>query len=290
MADDTYQQAQAAFDAGNVEQAYARAMQALAARPQDVPLLKLAARCSVELGKDDAASLLRRVVTVQPADADAWRDLAAAAVDAGDLPEAARALREVVRLRPDDTAALVDLAHTIYAQGQVDEAISVLAQVVGREPGNLAALRSLAEMHRKSGDLQAAARMATQITEWRHDDVLALIDLAEINLALGNIQEAVAANARLRIADTEPGHDVYAYHGMILGEMLRERWRQALDLAIDATRIDRYDLTTQVLAFIVGRVFGQSERTAPTWEEVQAALAEEAADHRRLHVEALTAW
>ena len=39
--------------------------------------------------------------------------------------------------------------------------------------------------------------------------------------------------------DDDPEHEVYAYHGMIQAEMTRDRWRRALDLAIDATRVDR---------------------------------------------------
>ena len=45
--------------------------------------------------------------------------------------------------------------------------------------------------------------------------------------------------------------------------MRRERWRRALDLAVDATRVDRLGRTTDVLAFVVAQVFGAADRPAP---------------------------
>jgi hypothetical protein len=70
--------------------------------------------------------------------------------------------------------------------------------------------------------------------------------------------------------------------------MRRERWRRALDLAVDATRVDRLGRTTDVLAFVVAKVFGTTEdRPVPTAEEVTSALAASRAEHRRLHEDSL---
>ena len=56
--------------------------------------------------------------------------------------------------------------------------------------------------------------------------------------------------------------------------MRRERWRRALDLAVEATRVDRLGRTTDVLAFVVAQVFGEPDRPAPPREEVERALAD----------------
>ena len=69
---------------------------------------------------------------------------------------------------------------------------------------------------------------------------------------------------------------------MIEAEIRRERWRRALDLAIEATRVDRYGRTTDVLAFVVAQVFGQPTAPRPTRAEVDEALAASRAEHRRL--------
>jgi hypothetical protein len=75
---------------------------------------------------------------------------------------------------------------------------------------------------------------------------------------------------------------------MIEAELRRERWRSALDLAVDATRVDRLGRTTDVLAFVVAEVFGASDdRPAPGRAEVEQALASSRAEHRRLHQEAV---
>lgn len=287
MADESRNQAQAFFDAGDFRRCRELALRGLEAQPDDIRLLRLAGRCSLELDLDDATEYLRQVVKLVPDDFAAWGDLGTALVDEGNMPEAAEAFRQVIRLHPDDVTALINLGHTVYALGQTDDAISYLSRAAQREPGNLTALRSLAWMYRHAGQPQAALDSAMQIARGHPDDVLATIDIADLNLALGNWDEAVAGFSRLRSIDAESGHEVYAYHGMIEAELQRQRWRRALDLAIDATRVDRYDLTTQLLAFVVAQVFGESDRPAPTRAEVDAALAEERAQHRRFHSEEL---
>ena len=287
VADDAFRQAQGYYDRGNWRRCRELALQGLDERPDDVRFLRLAGRCSLELDLDDAAAYLRRVVTLAPDDVEAWHDLGVALVDAGQMPEAADALRQAVQLNPDDATSLVDLGHALYTLGQSEEAIAVLTRAAQRDPDDTTALRSLVEMYRGAGQLSAALDVAGQIAARQPDDVLATLDVADLNLALGNLDDAAAAYHRLRSIDPEPGHEVYAYHGMIQVEIRRQRWRRALSLAIDATRGDRYDVTTELLAFLAAQLFGEGDRPAPPWEEVDAALADEQAEHRRLHTEAL---
>ena len=112
-------------------------------------------------------------------------------------------------------------------------------------------------------------------------------ECAELNLALGRAENAALEYSRLTAIDDEPEHEVYAYHGMIQAELQRKQWRRALDLAIEATRIDRYGRTTDLLAYVVTEVFGKADRPAPTREEIDAALTASQAEHRRLHTETL---
>lgn len=294
MTDDSFQQAQAYYTAGNFERCRELVLQGLSARPDDVELLKLAGKCSLELDLSDAAAYLQRVVNRSPDDVDAWHDLGNALVDEGQLPEAVQALREAARLRPTDAGVLIDLGHIQYVLGETDEAISSLSQAAQREPGNLAILRSLVDMYRRAGRAPEALDVAKHMVDLQPEDVLATMDLADLNLELGKYDDAVRAYHQLReidrgITEQDPvDHEVYAYHGMIQVEMQRERWRRALDLAVDATRVDRYGLTTDLLAFAVAQVFGSSDRPVPTRAEIDAALAAEQAEHRRLHTEALT--
>lgn len=288
---DAYRQAHAYYNAGNYSRCREVALEALNTSAEDVRLLQLAGRASLELGRDDATVYLQKVVNLQPDDVEAWQDLGDALIDEGRLPEAVDVLRESVRLRPTSSAALVDLGHTLHALGHTDEAIVYLQRAAEAEPGNLSTLRSLVDMYRRLGRLDEALEVARQIVDLRPEDVLATMDVADLSRDLGHFDAAMRAYHRLREIDTDQtpiDHEVYAYHSMIQTEMQRERWRRVLDLAIDATRVDRYGLTTDVLSFAVAQVFGASDRPAPARAEIDAALALEQAEHRHLHTEALS--
>jgi tetratricopeptide (TPR) repeat protein len=270
-----------------LEQAHEAALQSLARDPDDVEALRAAGRTALELGAPDALDHLRRAVELAPDDGAAWYDLGAGLADYGQLPDAVEAFGTAVQLRPDDLTALIDLAHTTYAIGRVDDAIALLEQAVERDPGNAAALRSLVEMHRDADRNEGALTAAKQLSSLDPRDALAALDVAELNLALGRSDDAIAAFNRLRAIDTEPEHEVYAYHGMIEAEVRRDGWRRALDFAVDATRVDRYGLTTDLLAFAVAQVFGPGDRPVPARADVDEGLAASRGEHRRLHEDAL---
>ena len=239
---------------------------------EDVDALRAAGKEALALDRDDAVEYLSRVTELQPDDGEAWHDLGRALLFQGRLDDATEAFRQAVQLRPDDADALIDLGHAAHAAHRVDEAIAHLEQAVEHEPSNTGALRSLVEMYRGAG---------------RFEDALAALDVAELDLALGRLDEAVAAFHRLRRIDDDPEHEVYVYHGMIEAELRRRQWRRALDLAVDATRVDRYGRTTDLLAFVVAQVFGESDRPAPSQSDVDAALQASHAEHRRLHLDAV---
>lgn len=280
-------QARACYEAGEFARCRELALEALGSRPDDAELLRLAGLSSLELDFDDALDYLRKAVEIAPGDAAAWRDLGEGLAFQGRPDEAADAFRKVVELRRDDSATLIDLGHSALAAGRTDEAISSLSQAAEQEPGNAAALRALADIHRRAGRVEEALEAARRLAELDPDDVLAALDVAELSLEVGRLDEASAEFRRLRSVDDDPEHEVYAYHGMIDAEIRRERWRGALDLAVDATRVDRLGRTTDLLAFVVAEVFGGSDRPSPSRAEVDAALALSRAEHRRLHAEAV---
>ena len=282
------EEARASYDAGDFARAHEQAVGALAGSPDDLALLRVAGRAGFELGLEDAVDHLSRATTLEPDDAETWHDLAVALVNEGRLADASEAFRRAVGLRPDDARALVDLGHTAYALGDSKEAVDHLRQAAEHEPENLAAVRALVEIYRREGRLGEALEAAEQAMRLDTEGILTTLDLAEIALDLNRLDEAIAAFSRLRPKDDEPDHEVYLFHGMIEAEIRRERWRRALDLAVDATRVDRLGRTTDVLAFIVAKVFGTTDdRPVPTREDVDAALAASRAEHRRLHEESV---
>lgn len=213
---------------------------------------------------------------------------ARASLEEGDLEGARNAYRRALELRPDDASVLVDFGQLSFAAGDTAEAISCFGKALEREPGNVDALRALVEIHRREGRRDEAFEAAQSLAEARPADPLAAIDVADLALELERLDEAEAAFRRLLEFDDDPEHDVpYAQHGLIEIEIRRGRWRRALDLAVDATRVDRLGRTTDVLAFVVAQVFGAGDRPTPERPAIADALARSRTEHRRHHAGSL---
>jgi tetratricopeptide (TPR) repeat protein len=275
-------EAQALYEQADFRGAHDAAERGLSDRPDDVNLLRVAGKSSMELDLPGSSDYLAKAVDLEPENADAWRELGDALLNEDRVKDATHAFRRAVELRPNDVGTLVQLAHAAYAAGDPEEAIGHIRQAVEGNPNSLGARRALLEIYRAASRPRDALAAAEQLAESDPDDALAVLDAAELYLALDHPVDAAAAFARLRTID-DPAHEIYAIHGMIESEIERERWRRALDLAIDATRVDRLGRTTAVLAYIVAQVFGAADRPAPTQEEVFETLAASRTEHRRLH-------
>lgn len=211
---------------------------------------------------------------------------ARASLEEGDLVRAREALLRAVEEDPDNSSALVDLGYLALGAGDPEEAAGLFRQALERDRANLDALRALSTIHGRAGRAEDALEAASAVAEAQPEDPLAALEVADLALELGRLDEAEAAFRRLRTVDDDPAHEVFAYHGLIEVEIRRERWRRALDLAVDATRVDRLGRTTDLLAFVVAQVFGSADRPVPERAEVEGALAASRAEHRRLHLEA----
>jgi tetratricopeptide (TPR) repeat protein len=284
-ADGRYEEALALFERGDFQACRELAERGLSEQPADVNLLRLAGKSGAELDLADAVDYLSKAVDLEPGNADAWRELGDALLNEGRLKDATGAFRRAVELRPNDVGSLVQLAHTAYAAGDPEDAIGAIRQAVERDPNSLGARRALLEIYRAAKRPEEALAAAEELAESDPTDALAALDVAELYLTLDHPVDATAAFARLRKIDDDPDHEIYAIHGMIEAEIRRQRWRRALDLAIEATRIDRLGRTTDVLAYVVAQVFGAADRPAPSREEIEDALATSRREHRRLHEE-----
>jgi tetratricopeptide (TPR) repeat protein len=279
----SYEQAQELYANGDFEGSLELVTVLLEASPQDPNLLRLAGKAGVELRRDDALGRLEQAAAADAENPDAWRDLADALLSEGRLDEATTAIQRAVDLRPDDVASLVDLAHVVHASGRTTDAIQHLEQALELDFNNLSALRGLVGMYREAGRPEDAVTAGRKVISYRPGDIETAIDVAELTLELNRLEDAIEAFRWLRDVDDEPDHEVYAVHGMIEAEMRRERWRAALDLAVDATRVDRFGRTTDILAYVVTQVFGAADRPAPSRRDVDDALAASRAEHRQLH-------
>ena len=287
-ADDLYQLGLAFYRAGNFRRCVECADQALAANPDDAPCLVLRGMALIELDRpDEAAGVLRRAVGLMPDSENGWRHLGIALMTVGDLGGAAEAFRAVLCLRPEGLPVMIDLANILFMLGQVDEGVGLLERASRLNRGDLSILRNLAGMYISAGRPGPALETLRQILELQPEDVLACCDAAWLHLGLGRHEEAAAMFRTLRRVDTEPEreHELYALHGLAMTEIHRGNWRGALDLAIEATRLDRYEQTTMMLQFLNGKLFGTAGVTV-TQADLDARFEAEHAEHRRWHAEA----
>jgi Flp pilus assembly protein TadD len=285
--DPVVDEARESYEAGDFRSAREQAVAGLAGRPDDVALLRLAGLSGLELDDPEAIGYLQKVTEITPDDADAWRELGGALTESGRLGEARTAFGKATDLRPSDTRVLVDLGHVVLGTGQAEEALPYFEQARVHEPGNTEALPALVEVYRRAGRLEDGLAVAKELSDARPDDVVAALDVADLALDLDRLDDAEAAVRRARGADDDPEHEVFLLHALIEIEVRRERWRRALDLGVEATRVDRLGRTTDVLAFVVAQVFGEPDRPAPPREDVERALADSRAEHRRLHLESV---
>ena len=182
---------------------------------------------------------------------------ARARLEEGDLERAREALRRALEADPErlGRASRPRLPRARSRQRRTRRP-QLFRQALEREPGNIDALRAIATIHGRSGRAEDAFDAAAAVAEAQPEDPLAVLELAELALDLGRLDEAASAFQRLRSVDDDPSHEVYAFHGLIEVELHRENWRRALDLAVDATRVDRAGRTTDILAYVVAQVFG----------------------------------
>jgi tetratricopeptide (TPR) repeat protein len=230
---------------------------------------------------------LRRAVEERPDDGAAWQDLGGALLERDELGEAASAFAKAAELRPQEAEPLIDLAHSRFATGDVSAALASIREAVEREPRNASALFSAVELARRAGRPEEALDAARRVVEANPEDAVATLDVAELSLELDRLDEAGAAFAQLRGLEDDPEHELYALHGLFEVEARRGDWRRALELAVDASKLDRYERTTDLLAFATAQLFGEAERPAPSRADLDAALAASRVEHRRLHSDQL---
>jgi tetratricopeptide (TPR) repeat protein len=218
-------------------------------------------------GADDAVAALRRAAELRPDDAVIARRLSDALEERGQLRDAAAALERVAGRGTGDADLLVDLGYVRLTAGDNEGARRAFEKALALRPADGVIRRPLAQIYESLGKRAEAARTLAEIPrEAASPRVLG--DLARLYLGLKKYREAEEACASLRTSD--PEHALVAQHGITLCRIKRGDWRGALDVALTATRLDRFDLTTAFLAYAKDRLFHR----VPDAERREAELAE----------------
>jgi tetratricopeptide (TPR) repeat protein len=273
----------AALDRGEIEEArdWARRCEAAPGGADDARSAALQGAVAAETGDMERASeMVRRARRLAPADGAVARQLAETLAVIGAMGDAVGLLDEAARREPEDAALQVDLGYLRMLSGDARGARQALERAAALRPEDAAVARQLAQIYEAVGEpalaTEALSRAARQSPSPR-----VLSDLARLFLQTERYAEADAAFRRLGVAD--PEHELFAQHGQTWCRIKRGDWRGALDVALSATRLDRFDLTTAFLAYAKDRLFSQvpdaAQREAELGERFWAELHEHAALH-----------
>lgn len=194
------------------------------------------------------------------------------ALEGGDFDAAAAHFRRASELAPEDASVLVDLGFVRLMNGDGTGARAALEQAAGLRPDDDGIRIALAQVYEALGEPDRAADVLAGVSP----DALTprvLSDQARLYVQTERWAEAEAAFRALPALD--PASELLAQHGRSWCRIRRKDWRGALDVALGAARLDRYDLTTAFLAYAKDRLFANP----PDAEAREAALGE------RLHAE-----
>jgi tetratricopeptide (TPR) repeat protein len=284
---DLYERAVAYYRAGNFARSRDCAEEALASDSRNVPSLILKGMALIELDRpEDAVAPLNEATSAAPDNPAAWRHFGIALLSTGDRKAALSALQRALRLQPDDVSVLIDVGNLLFGLERPDEALETLERARRLAVGDRPILRNLVDMYASVNRREEALRTTREILDLRPDDVVACCDAAALCLQLERFDEAADLFRTLRRIDPSQDHELYAVHGLVMTEIRRGDWRRAMDFVIEATRLDRSDLTTNFLACISGRLFGTSALAQVPLADLVTRFETGQREHRRLHAEA----
>ena len=290
----------AALAAGQFAEARQWAARCLAAPggASDAGCALLAGRLALEEGElDDAVEQLRRAQILAPGDGAIARVLGEALAANGASREARAVIEEAARRAPRDADILVDLAFLCLLDRDWLAAREAIERAAACAPGSHDVLLAQARVYEALGEAALAAAAANQVAAATSSPAV-LGDLVRLFLTADRYPEAEAAFRKLQAID--PEHALFAQHGRIWCRIQAGDWRSALELAVSATHADRYELTTELLAYARDRLFTQVPdaeivaREAALRERLLLAVREHAEQHRvggePLTAEPAAAW
>jgi tetratricopeptide (TPR) repeat protein len=181
-----------------------------------------------------------------------------------------------------DPDVLVELGYARLNAGDAAKARQAFERALALRPGDALIRRPLAQIYESAGKAKEAADTLAAIPPAAASPRV-LGDLARLYLGLKRYGEAEEACAALRSAD--PEHALLAQHGITLCRIKRGDWRGALDVALSATRLDRFDLTTAFLAYAKDRLFHSVPDAARREAELVERFLAELREHEDAHAE-----
>ena len=236
---------------GRGKEARAAYQHALQLAPQYLPALEGAAQLAYQAKSDEALPLLRRIVTVQPANETAHamlgaleyrqREFAGAVADFERAPNAIKArpeagldyalslihlerepeaiavLQQVVSLDPANADARYDLALVEWRAATVAEALTALEPLVSAQPADTRALRLAAAIHEANHETPVAVELLRAAIVANPDEVANYLDFATLAFAHNSFDVGVDILSR-GLTRAPKAAALYMARGVLYGQ------------------------------------------------------------------------
>ncbi len=150
---------------------------------------------------DEAEGLYRRVLAVDPQQADALHLLGMAAKARGRLDEARRLVSRAVELKPAEAMFISNLGVVLEAQGRFGEAEAAYRRALALDPRHAESLNNLGNMHRAAWRIDEAARAYRAALAERPDFAMAHGNLGTTFADKQKFDEAIACYRRALALD-----------------------------------------------------------------------------------------
>ena len=167
---------------------------------------------------EKASTYCRRLLAINPEDANAYNTLGRAQNNLGHLDAAEIAFKSALELNPHSADIHNNLGHVQRARGAMDDAIETFETALSLDPDHLKARFNLGACHGVIGNHRAALEQFRHYVRLDTKNALAYLNIAAINHGVGNLADAVAAYHKTLAVD---GTNAEAYAG--LGTALQEQ-------------------------------------------------------------------
>ena len=272
-----------ALERGDVTnaQAWAQRCGALADSAKDARYAALQGRIAAVTGNfTEAENHFRTAMRLSPREKGFARQFVEFLQTAGRLNEAVALLEDLTRKDSPEADLLIDLGYVRLANGDRIGARKAVERAAALQRDNKAIQYSLAQMYAAIGQpAQAAKVLSEKFGDQASPRVLN--ELAGLLLHLERYDEAELTFRALGKRD--PTAELMVDHGIIWSRIRRSDWRGALDVALNATRLDRHGVTTQFLTYAKDRLFRQPPNAPEREAELLQYLRDEMREYAELH-------
>ncbi|TIN03936.1 MAG: YaiO family outer membrane beta-barrel protein [Mesorhizobium sp.] len=197
---------------------------------------------------EEAAGLLKRVLALQPTNADALVQLGFTELGLNDLQSARSAFSQALSIAPAYTDATFGLAQVEFRSGNLNAALAIVEPLASAQPGNKEFLSLLESVRRaKQADAKATdapsmkkARLKSTRKQVRPDPIASLVERGHRLRSAGKFAEAEDAYRKV-LAISPHNTDVLVALGLVAGSQKKfDEAGQFFDaaLAIDAKNLD----------------------------------------------------